>query len=336
VELLCGWDTFITASFIYWEAMQEGMDLARPGQADTTSGIITGPLQLSTSGGNLLQQEFEYKPGFQVGLGWNTAYDNWTLSAEYTWLHGSTHTSKDAPSPEDTSIDGVDVGDTGYWIPSSWLSGFYDDNATTHISSHWSYKIDYVDAQVSRPFYSGTHFTVEPFFGLRGAWIRQKLSVEADNVGITDVAAHPDEREANFQSRSSAIGPRIGLNGNWLLEWGFRFIGDASCSILFTGYDVKESIDSPDADKLPISLKMKDLNYLRPNVDLSLGLGWGSYFFCRRMHWDLSATYDFSVFFGQNMIRYLADITANTTSDASGAPMDLYLQGLTVKTRFDF
>lgn len=335
IDLRCGWDVFMTANFIYWEAIQGGMDLASPAQGTITAGVLTVPAP-SAVGHKILKQGFEYKPGFQLGLGWTGGMDNWVFYAEYTWLHGSTHTSEVAAAPGVATVGGRSLPQSGLWAPSSWFGIFFND-LTTSISSNWKYKIDLVDVQVSRPFYSGTQFIVEPFFGLRGAWIRQHLGLEATNLATELGGPVPSPtREGDYSSRSSAVGPRVGVNGNWHLGYGIRFIGNTAASLLFTAYDVRQNLDSPDttgAFAFPQSAKIKDLNLLRPNLDLSLGLGWGSYFGCRRFHVDLAATYDFSVFWEQNMMRYLADITFSGTD---GAPSNLYLQGLTIETRFDF
>jgi hypothetical protein len=336
IDLLCGWDTFITANFIYWETMQGGMELAIPGQGTIAGGVLTLPAE-SAVGKKLLVQDFEYKPGFQVGLGWSGGKDHWTLYAEYTWLHGTTHTSANAPAPGVESVNGVALPQNGIWFPTSWLGNYFINENATSISSSWKYKIDLIDAQISRPYYSGTRFLVEPFFGLRGALIRQHLDLTANTLATTDVATPSATREVDYQSRAAGIGPRVGVNGNWHLGYGIRFIGNAAASVLFTGYDVKQNIASPDATgtfRFPQSTKIDDYNALRPSVDLSLGLGWGSYLNCRRFHMDLAATYDFSVFFEQNMMRYLADITSYASSGAACG--NLYLQGLTVETRFDF
>jgi hypothetical protein len=315
--------------------MQSGMDLARPAQGTITAGVVDA-VAPSAVGQQILTQKFQYKPGFQVGLGWMSPIDNWVFYAEYTWLHGTTHTSGTASAPGVATVGGAALPQNGVWIPSSWFGDFANDNATT-ISSKWRYKIDIVDAQVSRPFYSGTNFLVEPFFGLRGAWIRQHMNLTANELQtLGNVAVAGPSRKADYNSRSSAVGPRVGMNGNWHFGWGLRFIGNAAASILFTGYDVKQNVQSPDAlgvNRFPQSAKIKDLNSLRPNFDLSLGLGWGSYLFCRKFHADISATYDFSVFWEQNMMRYLADTTFAGTH---ASPANLYLQGLTIQTRFDF
>lgn len=310
----------------------------------------------------ILVQEFEYKPGFQVGFGWTGALDNWVLYGEYTRLHGSTHTSEEAPDPGATSVNGLPLPQKGVWIPTSWLPGVFVNNITPHISSKWTYKIDILDGQISRPFYSGTRFILEPFFGLRAAWISQKMRLRARNLSTTvfvpifgdlteETVAFPTTfRTAHYNSHSWGVGPRVGLDGEWHLGYGIRFIGDVSASLLFTQYDVTQNVESPDVadpfvlpilgplpiNPLPLRLKLDDYNTLRPNLELSLGLGWGSYFRCRRYHWDLAATYDFSIFWEQNMMRYLADIMADFTAHVDGAASNLFLHGLTIKTRFDF
>lgn len=335
IDLECGWDTFITANFIYWEAMQGGMDLAIPGQGTITSGLVTGEAT-SAVGLKLLKTEFEYKPGFQVGLGWRGARDHWVLYSQYTWLHGTTDTSsKNAPNPNVETVNGISLPQDGVWLPMSWLPDAVNDISTS-ISSSWEYKIDLVDAQISRPFYSGTNLVLEPFFGLRGAWIRQKLELTAELINAGNISLAGPTREANYSSRSAAVGPRAGFNGNWLFCYGLRFEGNIAASLLFTGYDVKQNVQSPDATgifEFPVKTKIDDLNVLRPNLDLSLGLGWGSYFCCRRYHFDLAATYDFNIFWEQNMMRYLAD---SVYAGTEASPSDLYLQGLTIKTRIDF
>ncbi len=97
IDTRCGIDMDFTVSFLYWEAMQDGMDLALPGQA-TGINLLTG-VTLPALGKDLLMQEQSFKPGFQLGLGWTGGWDGWSLYGEYTWLRGKTHTSAAAPAP---------------------------------------------------------------------------------------------------------------------------------------------------------------------------------------------------------------------------------------------
>lgn len=336
INVRCGWDVFLTASFIYWEAMQGGMDLALPGQTTAVSPLL-GAVTMPATGKSVLYQNQSFKPGFQVGLGWSGGRDGWTLYGEYTWVRGETHTSATAPTPDVALIGGVAVGPFGVWIPTSWLPGIYlNNNVTTSISSEWEYGLDIADLQVSRPSYIGTHFILEPLFGVRGLWIRQKLIITTPVLPYTAIP-FPATRSAHYYSHSWGVGPRAGFNGKWHFGYGFRLIGDAAASLLYTRYtEVTQDVDSPDPVALPLRLKIDDYGALRPNLELSLGLGWGSYFWCRRLHWDFAATYDFSIFWEQNMMRYLADLTANATAHPDAAPGNLYLHGLTIKTEFEF
>lgn len=317
--------------------MQGGMDLALPGQATAISPLLSGPTMPAT-GKHILYQDQSFKPGFQVGLGWSGGWDGWGLYGEYTWVRGETHTSGTAPAPGATRVNGLDVGQFGVWIPTSWFPSLdvYLNNASTTLSSEWKYALDIADVELLRPSYIGTRFVMEPFFGLRGLWIRQNMDITTNVLPYTAGLTFPTHREAHYNSHSWAVGPRAGLNGKWHFGYGFRFIGDASASLLFTQYEVHQNVDSPDPVQLPVVMELDDYNALRPNLELSLGLGWGSYFFCRRMHWDLAATYDFSVFWEQNMMRYVADLMANEHAHTDAAPSNMYLQGLTIKTEFEF
>jgi hypothetical protein len=130
------------------------------------------------------------------------------------------------------------------------------------------------------------------------------------------------------------LGPRGGAQAKWHLGSGFRVEGDMASSLLFTQYTKVQSF----ADPLLFTVRPYQVNYtnyntLRFDTDMSLGMGWGSYFDCRKYHFDLLATYDFQIFWNQNMMRMLVDEFQGTISASTH---HLYLQGLTVKAEFDF
>ena len=88
-----GWDFDIFGSFIYWHVSQEDMDIAyiEPPEPTMTTPSTNVP-------GAVAYQNFDYKPGFKVGLGFTWDYDGWISWAEYTWMHQSVTNSYDAPS----------------------------------------------------------------------------------------------------------------------------------------------------------------------------------------------------------------------------------------------
>jgi len=194
----------------------------------------------------------------------------------------------------------------------------------------WTYNLDYGDIQLSRPGYIGTHLTVEPFAGLRAALIIQK------GLGVMQGIRYPtfiSETPAytHLASHAIGIGPKIGANGSWLLKEGIRLNGNAYGALLFTRYtSITQDIDNidlvTDLNAKAQSYSSKNVDTVRPMAGAALGLGWGSYF-GQNLYFDLSANYEFNVFWAQNML-----FSARTDLPLG----DLYLHGLTASARCDF
>jgi len=308
IDVQCSWDIFATASFIYWHVDQEAMELAVPAITD----VVT------LMQGEYLVQDFDYKPGFKVGLGVNFGHDNWVGFVEYTWLHQTTDTgTSTVPS------------DADYWNVASW---FNDPLEPTTVGSKWRMNMDLLDATLSRPFYQGRKLIILPFGGLRGAWIRQNMKVQAV-VPPAGEQIPAENMLSRNHSHNWAVGPRAGLKAHWLLGCGFRFEGDAAASLLYTRFTKVTHVESVNGVTGAFS-SFKDYGTVRPMADMGVGIGWGSYFDRQNYHFDLLATYDFNVMWGQNMLPKASSVAAIYGDNSEAA--DLHLHGLTVTARFDF
>src|SRR3989344_1378501 len=73
---------FVTADFIYWQARQDDMAFASDGNFNFT-GI---PATNNPKKGNQYNLDYNFEPGFKVGLGVDFRHDGWDLYANYTWL----------------------------------------------------------------------------------------------------------------------------------------------------------------------------------------------------------------------------------------------------------
>ena len=305
------WDFNIFGSFIYWYAAQDDMDIAH---------VPPEPTLLPTvvHGATVLYQNFNYEPGFKVGFGFNTDYDSWAFRAEYIWLHETQSTSPTAAPP-------LPSGDPALWSESDW---FFSDTTDSFISSNWRLKLDMVDAVMTRPFYQGTRLTVSPFGGLRGLWLRQKLTITGTSAFAETV------NSVNLRSTSWAVGPATGVGGHWLLGGGFRFEGNATASLLYTRYTKISAQENHSAASLPYSSSVKGLNAVRPIAQLNVGLGWGTYFHGCSSDWylDIALDYEFLEFWHQNMMRSFASSIRGYADDIG----DLTMHGLTATVRFDF
>lgn len=318
----CPWDFWVDASFTYWEAYEEGLGL---GVSTTVLSDAVQPVR----DGTYLFQSNSFKPGFKVGLGMDLGHDDWSVFGEYTWFRSKTSTNSAAPTDS--------RGGVGVWQFTNWFnrtSTIQSNQNALSISSSWRNNMDLADVGVSRPYYQGTHLIIAPFGTVRGQWIRQQLNVEA-RVASTTGAFLLNATSSN-RSNSWAVGPRGGLLAKWHLGWGFRFEGDVAGAILFTRYTKvshSESSTSSTTTPVAVSARFRNYNTLRMVNDMNVGIGWGTYLDCRNYHLDLLATYDFQVFWNQNLMRQLAD---SLSSGAGYSPSNLYLQGLTVRAQFDF
>ncbi len=321
---------FVTASYLYWFAGQEGMDLATTETfVQVTERVISSETQSAA-----VFQNFKYSSGYKVGLGYNfNNYDNWVVRLDYTNLHQtSSQTVLAPPTLPPPSGVAVFITDEVLYL-TSWFSQhtiFGQALAVKELSSSWHLGLDLVDGVASRPYYQGKSLTISPFGGLRAAFIKQSLHISTDSV-LNLITPTPVVNSKN-KSKSWGLGPRAGLETHWLVGSGFRLQGDVGASLLFTRYTKVTHKEDPITLTYPVSYAFKQYNCLRPMAEMNLGVGWLHYF-GKCVALDLSATYDFNYMWKQNMIRALNDLNI-IGSNASAN--DLFLHGLTVTATLSF
>jgi len=308
ISVSCGWDFNVFGAFLYWYVGEEDLDVA-----------FVSPTY-TTATGTVAYQKNTWKPGFQVGVGFNTNYDDWVGWVEYTWMHQTATGSQTAPA--------LISGAPGTWSNNDWfITG--TNGGEDVVSGKWKMYLDMIDAFFSRPYYEGTQLTVSPFAGLRALWIRQR-----ETVNFTSSTDSTFYDTARAQSNSWAIGPAAGVGGHWLLGWGFRFEGKATASLLYTQYTTvawsQTNFNAGVVQKATAS--QRNLNTVRPMAQLGVGMGWGSYLDCQKYYVDFAARYDFNYLWDQNEMRVCTTRMQGFDDDVGA----LYLHGLTVTARFDF
>ena len=306
---------YFDASFSYWMAMQENMEL---GVVNNT----TNPLDVAS--GSFVNMNFDFKPGFQLGAGVNFLPENWNLYLEYTWFRSTNTVTKTL----DATNVLISLLPTWHIPTTSNPTYFFGEES-------WSLHMDIADAQLSKSFYVGKKLAFHPFFGLRAPWIRQNLDVNY-NIDIFDPLRNTTITES---TRSWGIGPRIGSCVDWFLGRGFKFYGKGGADLIFTQYTRLNFHQESDISGVVVtgtrySFSQSNVNTVRPHMDLALGFGWGSYIAKDKAHVSLSADYGFQVFFDQNMFRTFLNDQSIAKSIAPNG--NLYMQGLTVSLLFEF
>lgn len=314
---VCGsWDVYADASFIYWQPTQDNSEFGiSSSKAAAATANIFGTTATPVSN-YMVNLNTNYKPGFEIGLGLNFGSDNWDSCLQYTWFHNTNSNKFEAATGASVFPSRLQPGATG-------SAGSFDS-----ANASWNLKMDLADWQLGRSYYVGKKLTFRPFVGLRGAWIRQKYnttytrtSVEASTVQIAE------------RSTSWGLGAEAGMNASFLLDWGFRLFGDVESDIIYTRYKTNYSEEDVTGTQT-MSLKQSKLAAVRPHANIDLGLGWGSYFYDNKCHFDLAASYGFQAFWDQNMFRHFTDTTATYNSQMPNG--NLYVQGLNLTARFDF
>jgi Legionella pneumophila major outer membrane protein precursor len=325
ISLANSYDTFVTASYLYWFAGEDGLDVATTANFN---GQIVGLTPNSPASSTVYQND-GYHSGFKLGIGYMPPDDDWILRADYTRFHSNNHLSR--------GTDGISATRPALQL-TNW---FYQISPSrqqtpgcTHLSSKWHLSIDWLDLVLERPFYAGRRLTVNPFMGLRGSLITQTLNLEID--GIINFSNPPPSATSYNTSHAWAIGPRFGMDGSFLLGAGARFQGTVAGALLYNEFThVKhheDSLSPGNPNTPPVNFLQKNKTNLRTMFEASLGLGWGRYF-GSTYHLDLSADYEFNLLPEQNQIRVMNDIQID---GVNAAAKSLYLHGLTLTATFNF
>lgn len=313
IENRCSWNFFITGSFLYYQVKQMGMNTGLKAE-----NILDNPFKLHT-----LKTDIDWKPGFKLGLGYKFKYDNWDIYIEYISLHVK-HLSKDTFKLDIQRFD------------SDWdnVTGLV---RTQHVKTKWIADIDLIDALLGRACYIGTSLTFNPYFGIRFGVLdqkyKQKYFVPTSSSSSLDNYPNPTTK-----SDSWLVGPKVGLSTNWLLCKGFRLFNNIATSLLYQKFDINYKINIVSSIS-PISILENKVTHhddtiISPNVMITLGCGWNSYFAGNKYNLDFSAGYSFEIFFNQNFMRFLKDEYAG--SDVGGEACNLIMNGLVLTTRLDF
>lgn len=331
------WDVSFNGSFVYYQAIEENLNYISS-TTSTLNQLGSGETHESAFG----DVDFDYKPGFTVGLAGTFGCDEWTVSLDYFRFHAQ-------PSSNRFSQTVVANPDSDYQANLFWSAtddGHDADEFDTaldqgmHVtaSSRWNLDIDMIDASLGRTFFVGQRLLFHPFVGLRGGWIDQKYDVNyvGENTTTSLLFTHASTNSTD----SSAIGFRGGLDTTWNCCWGLFLFGDMHGSILYTRYknirsnQTMSETETGTGDLVRTDIytsPSRSMNVLRPQADMSMGLGWADTLY-DTVYLDLRASWDMQVFWEQNVFQKFYD----NSQDPTAFKGNLYLQGLSVSAQLSF
>jgi len=307
------WEFFVSGSFIYWMPMQDAMDVS---VSNASNAPAAPQLFVPNLHAELKDFHFHYEPGFKAAFGMHVLHDNWTALVQVTHLTVDERTEAHRPSSSSYLYSLTAPPTTG-------LQEFEQKNS-------WDMQFNMVDVNLNRAYYVGASLTFQPFIGVRAGKIHQHLHTHADAFFN---AANPSvEFDTSYRTNTWLVGPRVGMDANLLLGKGVRMFGTMAGALCYNNSKtrVRQEIETFDAPLFSVKDVIREI---KPNGEIDLGFGYGTYFNNHKSHFDISASYDFNIFWNQNMMSYLKD---QIGLDAGGSPGNLYLHGLTAKMQFNF
>ena len=315
-----GADVFITADFIYWKAVQDGLDYAITGvlgNGALLGGLVTVPPGI-TEKGSVSNPGFSFEPGFKIGLGLNLGHDGWDLTSEYTWYH----------SNQSNSTSGVGITNA---VPavSQGLLAFGDVKR----NASWDLHFNVIDLELGRSFYVSQFLTLRPHAGLKATWQDQdsKTTISPSEGFVIggQQQSQPNNPYVSTQDHDTwGIGTRIGLDTSWYFVKNWSIYADIAWTSMWTDYDVdrKDTLRLNDTDTVTFVNTNNSSYAVRFVGEFELGLRYEIWFYDDNYHFAIQAGWEQQVWVNYgNFIRLYNDVSG-----------DLNMHGLNLKLRFDF
>ena len=311
------WDFYLYTSFLYWQMIADGYDFVYHQNQDTRET-------------EFFRWPHKYKPAFKAGCAMHFHnHDDWQLLGEYMRYYSSTRmhvTKKDA---------------NDYIVVVFWAAGQeHSSEYTLGAEGRLRIGIDAANLSLGRPFYSGSHLTLNVFYGIRAAWIHHYLDTKYwQLVEVGTRSEHTEEIPAWYTAKNWRLGPRLGFDAKFLLGSGVRLYGKGAVTLAYWRSRVESNLyayrreEAQETEALDPAL-YSDVKsaLLKTELELGLGFGWGMYLDDQNWNIDLSVGYDMHIFLHEeNVSNSIVNIVYNSIPD-----MDLCLHGLTVTGRLDF
>lgn len=318
-----GADIFITASFIYWRAYQDGLNYATPAPFNAAWGFTDVESSAQAAIGT------DWGPGFKIALGLDTSHDGWDVYAEYTW-NSFAETSKIGYAPSTVATGAT----ASKLLNPNDSSLFRSDDAT----ANWKLRFNKIDLMLGRNFFLSQYLTMKPAVGFTGTWQHQNMTAKYTRrdtsfapAGLTPAPTLNAYVKNELVLKQYGIGLRLGSDFAWYMTKQFSLYSNLFANLYWTDYTTqsnKETLHSPDNSlaKTYIDQSNDDHYAVKFAGEVELGIMWETYFcendyhFAARLGWEM-----------QNWVNWARFGNGATMHDGS-----LSFQGANVKFRFDF
>lgn len=300
---------YIAGEFIWWRARGEELFFAQ----NITSFSIdpAGNIRVAVKDEEV---DYEYAPGWKLGIGGNLPFDGWDIYAKWTHFHNhpvtTAHTSPARLSPL-----------FGQGTPGQEL--LVGEKAT----GSWNVMFNAIDIDWGRMLYLSHSLYIRPSFGVKTAWIHQRLGFKIeDNSGIVSQNPFPNVF-LQATNKYWGIGPYFAMSGVWNWAWGFGLYGELSGALFWGQFrqDLEvENVNTLNGTTVNAQSNTKT-HRVRPTLQMFIGLDWRSCVYKDWIALNFRAGWEVQYFWSQ----FVNPFGGIEESDFS-------LEGITASARIDF
>jgi len=313
-----GFDFWLQGEALFLKAAEDNLNYAVAVQGDTDLFALG-----TTPHGHVKNVTYDWSWGYRVGGGSNFQHDGWDLFIDWTAFraNGSDHHWTNPPA----SGNLLTWGDLAASV-----------NVAVFAKGVTRLQVHFLDMELGREFFVSKWLTLRPFVGGRAAWVERKMKVIYQALGIE---IPMDKATIHLVNRFNGGGLRLGLDSQWIVDWGFSFYGDLALSLLYGTQHLHNRYFQKGREFSPFDLDLARINNnsttVRPMAELALGIRWDKFFCNSRYRLRLQAGWEQQVLFGFGKDMNFTDLGLISGKFFPNGG-DLSLSGVSCQARFDF
>lgn len=311
---------FVQGELLYWDAKIGGSDYVFTSGEQTN--LPNPPIR-----GRMKSNSFGWNWGGRAGVGVVIPHDTWSFFLNFTYYqnHDSSGSKKLPPA--------FLISQVGFF------GGAYESAKSVFDLTYMN-----VDFEIGKKFFLSKQLSLRPHIGLKGTRMLQEHKVKL-HFSPLQLEGQVVTEYYRIHNRCDfdGIGPRIGLQGEWFLGYGFRLESEASGSFLYSYFDVVEKEKtSPNTSDTNTNIRLKgNMKRFIPFAQLFTGLCWGSALHQNQYYLTLKLGYEVLYFWRENQCLKpenwdFVPGQPTTRLNYSRFAEDLSFYGITAKARFDF
>ncbi len=312
----------VYGEFLWMKPSEEGLEYAISNHTTASNPWIFPVIDGKVEGFSSGSQEWDWRPGFRVGFGSNSTFDQYQIEATWTYIK--------IKADANASITGA--GDfTALFLPPITIQ-VIEPFTLKDTSARWSGDFSTFDISCSKPYHVSRYYVSAPRFGVRTAWIDQDMTfryslISQDNTGLKVLA----------KNDYWGVGLLGAYNSQFIISRNWNIYTKTLFSLLFGKFDISQHAAWSNIGTAPgaESYDVEDSFYsVQPNIEIGIGLCWTRTFDHDQYLASVKVGYEFHHWWNQNQLRKFFDLdpTANDTVSRG----DLSFNGFEFAVNIDF